>query len=295
MSSVISNVYIEGFNSDVRHLAQQSKTRLMPFVQTRSSTAEFENWERLGATELTTKAARTANVGVPTPIADVPWSRRVSSNAMKDAGELVGLEQITQMLADPNSNVARSFAMGANRAEDDFIIAAATGTALDGQGANNAFPDAQKVTGDDIADSYSADISFDLVTKVSEKFLDNDIDPDEQKVIVVAPAQMRKLLQTTEATNQDYAQKALMDGFVNNWMGLDWIVSTRLAAGGGAGTRDCFAMTRRALGYQQNKATTTQIAQDPSNSFDWRIYTCLQGGCVRVEDEQIVWLQVSES
>ena len=124
MSSVISNVYIESFNREVRHLAQQSMTRLMPFVQVRSSTAEFENWERLGTTELTTKAARGVT-GVPTPIADVPWSRRVSSNAMKDAGELVGLDQITQMLADPNSNVARSFAMGANRAEDDFIIAAA--------------------------------------------------------------------------------------------------------------------------------------------------------------------------
>lgn len=294
MSSVISNVFIEGFNREVRHLAQQSMTRLMPYVQTRQSTAEFENWERLGLTELTAKASRTANIGVPTPIADVPWSRRVSGNAIVDAGELIGLEQITQMLADPNSNVARSFAMGANRAEDDFIITAATGTALDGQGVSNPFLDSQKVTGDDVPDSYSADISFDLVTKIVEKFLDNDIDPGEQKVVVVGPAQMRKLLQTTEATNQEYARKALMSGFVNDWMGMDWIVSTRLLAGGGANTRDCFAMTRRALGYQQNKATTTQIAQDPSNSFDWRIYTCLQAGCVRVEDEQIVWIQVSE-
>lgn len=288
MSSVISNVYIEGFNREVRHLAQQSMTRLMPFVQVRGSTAEFENWERLGPTELSAKAARTANIGVPTPIADVPWSRRVSGNAIVDAGELIGLEQITQMLADPNSNVARSFAMGANRAEDDFIIAAATGTALDGQGVNNPLP-----AGQIVGTGYGADISFDLVTQVAEKFLDNDIDPDVQKVIVVGPAQMRKLLQTTEATNQDYAQKALMQGFVNNWMGMDWIVSTRLNSPM-AGQRDCFAMTRQALGYQQNKASTTQIAQDPSNSFDWRIYTCLQGGCVRVEDEQLVKLEVSE-
>ncbi len=294
MSSVISNVFIEGFNREVRHLAQQSMTRLMPYVQTRQSTAQFENWERLAKTELSPKLARTVDVGVPTPIANVPWSRRVSGNEIVDAGELIGLEQITQMLADPNSNVARSFAMGANRAEDDFIIEAAIGTALDGQGVDNPFPDGQKVTGDDVPDSYSADISFDLVTKVVEKFLENDIDPSEQKVVVVGPAQMRKLLQTTEATNQEYARKALMSGFVNDWMGMDWIVSTRLKSTGGANTLDCFAMTKRAMGYQNNKSTTTQIAQDPSNSFDWRIYTCLQAGCVRVEDEQIVWLQVSE-
>lgn len=288
MSSVISNVFIDGFNREVRHLAQQSRTRLKPYVQVRSSTAEFENWETLDFTELSDKAARTAGIGVPTPIADVPWARRVSSNSMKDAGELVGLDQITQMLADPNSNVARSFAMGANRAEDDYIIAASTGTALDGQGANNALPASQIV-----GTGYGADISFDLVTQVAEKFLDADIDPDERKIFVVGPAQMRKLLQTTEATNQDYAQKALMEGFVNNWMGMDWIVSTRLNSPG-ANQRDCFAMTTRALGYQENKAITTQIAQDPSNSFDWRIYTCLQAGAVRVDDKHVVKVEVSE-
>ena len=117
---------------------------------------------------------------------------------------------------------------------DDVIIAAATGTALDGQGVNNPFPDAQKVTGDDVPDSYSADISFDLVTKVVERFLENDIDPEVRKVAVVGPAQMKKLLQTTEATNHDYAQKALMQGFVNDWLGLDWIVSTRLNSPAGS-------------------------------------------------------------
>jgi hypothetical protein len=289
MANSVGNVFVEGFDRRVRQLAQQSRTRLVPYVETRGSSAQNENWERLGATEFAAKASR----GAATPIANVPWSRRVSGNAVYDAGELIGKEDITQMLADPNSNIAQSFAMGANRSQDDRIIAAATGTALDGQGAANPFPDSQKVTGDDIADSYSADISFDLVTKVVESFLNNDIDPETRKVAVVGPAQMKKLLQTTEATNQDYAQKALMNGFVNDWLGLDWIVSTRLNSPG-ANQRDCFVMTQRAIGMQMNADIMTQIAKDPSASFDWRLYTCWQGGAVRVEDEQIVWMQVSE-
>jgi hypothetical protein len=289
MANSISNVYIEGFDRNVRQLAQQAQTRLIPYVGIRQSSAEFENWETLGPTEFAEKASR----GAITPQANVPWARRVSGNKVYDQGETIAMEDITQMLADPNSNIARSFSMGAARSQDQRIIDAATSTALDGEGVANAFPDGQKVTGDDTPDSYSADISFDLVTKVVEKFLDNNIDPGTRKVAVVSPAQMRKLLQTTEATNQDYAQKALMNGFVNDWMGLDWIVSTLLNSPG-ANKRDCFVMTDRAIGFQMNKDINTQIDKDPSKSFDWSLYTCWQGGAVRVEDEQIVWMQVSE-
>jgi hypothetical protein len=102
---------------------------------------------------------------------------------------------------------------------------------------------------------------------------------------------MRKLLQTVEATSRDYANKALQSGFVADWMGMDWIVSTRLLAGGGAGTSDCIFMTDRAMGLQMNQDISTNVAQDPSASFDWRLYSSWQGGAVRVEDQQLVWGQ----
>ena len=290
MANTISSVFIEGFERNVRQLAQQQMNRLRPFVDTRSSTAQFENWETLAKSELAVKTGR----GQTTPVADVPWGRRTSTNSVFHNSELVGKEDITQMLADPISNIARSFAYAGNRSVDSKIIAAATGTALPGSGGTPiVFPDSQKVSADDVADTYNGDISFDLITKVSEKFFDADIDPGTRKVAVVGPAQMRKLLQTTEATNQDYAQKALSQGFVNNWMGMDWIVSTLLNSPG-ANQRDCFVMTDRAIGLQVNADISTRVAEDPSASFDWRVYVSEQCGAVRVEDQQIVWMQVSE-
>lgn len=285
MGNVVASVFVDAFDRNIRQLAQQSRNRLRGYVDVRGSSAESESWDTLAPSEMSPKAGR----GASTPVIDAPWGRRVAGNGTFDIGEVVATDDITQMLADPLSNLTRSFGMAAYRSQDDVIIAAATGTALDGDGNNNAFPPGQIVGG-----AYAADINFDLVTEVSEKFLSNDIDPETRKVFVIGPAQQRKLLQLTEATNQDYAHKALQEGFVQDWMGFMWIVSTRLDDGSAAG-RDCFAMTEHALGMQLNQDIQSEVAKDPSASFDWRVYTSWQGGAVRVEDEQIVWAKVSES
>lgn len=284
MANSIGNVFIEGFDANVRHLAQQDQARLLARVDIRASTAENENWETLAKTDFSPKLSR----GAATPVADVPWGRRKSGNTTYDQGEVVATDDITQMLADPNSNIAQSFSYGANRSQDSVIITAATGVATDGDGASVAF-DTDQIVGA----GYGSPISFDMVTEVTEKFLSNDISPMYRKCFVVGPAQMRKLLQTTEATNTDYANQALVNGYVNDWMGYDWIVSNLLDNGAGSG-RDIFAMSNKAIGFQMNQNITSEIAKDPSRSFDWSIYSSWQGGAVRVEDAHLVWCQVSE-
>lgn len=288
MANSIDQVYIDAFDRNVRHLAQQSRNRLRHMVDVRGSTAETEAWDTIAKADMSAKVGR----GAPTPVVNAgagsTWARRIAGNKTFDIGDLVGTDDITQMIADPNSNISRSFAKAAYRSQDDVIIEAATGTALDGDGNNNAFPAGQIVN-----TGYGSDISFDLVTEVSRIFLEADIDPEEEKWFIIGPQQQKKLLQLTEATNQDYAYKALMAGYVQDWMGFNWVVSTRLISPG-ANQRTCFAMTKQALGMQVNQDIQTEIAKDPSASFDWRIYTSWQGGAVRVEDEQIVQLQVSE-
>jgi hypothetical protein len=232
-----------------------------------------------------------------TPAQDWPWSRRVSVPTTYDTGDSTEQEDIVQMIIDPNSNLAQSQGYAMKRAFDDEIIAAATGTALDGAGATPALPNAQKVFGATV-DVYDTSLNFDLVTQVTEKFLDNDIDPDEPKCIVIGPVQARKLLQLTEATSGDYVYaKALGEkGYVDNWMGYQWIVSTRLNHPTAPGTDiDCFAMTKRAIGLMVDRDVTSRIAEDPSFSFAWRIYSYMTIGAVRVEDEHLVNLQLADT
>jgi len=170
---------------------------------------------------------------------------------------------------------------------DDVIFASATGDATDGAGAPVVFP-AGQVVGDG-----TTVFTFDAVTEVYEKFMQNDIDPDEEKYMFVGPTQLRKMQQLTEYTSSDYVtvQALANNGFVKNWMGFHWIVSTRLLQPG-AGEISCLAMTKQAIGLQMNRDITTRVAEDPSISFAWRIYAYMTLGAVRVEDEHIVhfWL-----
>ena len=72
--------------------------------------------------------------------------------------------------------------------------------------------------------------TYDMITAVSEKFMDNDVDPDEPKIFVVSPAMARKLLQTTEFISGDYnARRPLTEkGYIDNHMGYSWVTSEHL-------------------------------------------------------------------
>jgi hypothetical protein len=291
MATDIDKVYISTFERTLRHLAQQAITRLRPFVTERSGEGKDHAWERLSASTSTSKAAGL----VATPSTGGTYSRRLSIAATEHAGDTTQQEDIVQMLIDPNSNQAMSLAMAIRRAWDTAILAAATGAATDGDGAAVAFDTANQ----QIAPGSA--ITFDLITQVQEKFLENDIELDVPKVFVIGPKQVRKLMQLTEQTSADYVhreslQRLSTTGIVPNWMGFTWVMSTLLNIT--AGTPDtiyCVAFTKRGLGMQVNREMLVRVAEDPTNSFAWRIYCATTFGIVRTEDEHVVWLQVQNT
>ncbi len=285
--STIDQVYISTFERTLRHLAQQSESKLRGQVTERGVQSKDHAWERLGSTEATLKGGRL----VPTPVADTEWSRRLSVAKTFHNADSTEAEDIVQMLIDPNSNLAMSLAMSIKRAWDDEIIRSATEDALDGDGSTLVPLPASQIVND-----YTAPISFDLITEVQERFMNNDIDPDVGKVFVVGPKQVRKLMQLTENTSSDYVQAQALQryGIVPNWMGFTWIYSTRLNIPA-LDQIDCFAMTQRALGLQMNRDMKVRVAEDPSVSFAWRIYCESTFGAVRVEDEHIVKCEIADT
>jgi hypothetical protein len=286
MAVTIDTAYVNTYENNVRFLSQQGVTRLLPYVAVRSVQSEAHNWERLGKSLAVKKTTRKQ----ATPDGETVWSRRQSVPSTWNVGDTSEVEDIVQMIVDPNSSYARSHGMAMRRAQDEAIIEAAVGDSRDGAGQAVTFPVGQ-VVGDG-----STSINFDMVTEVTEKFMANDVDPDEPKVFVVSPAQARKLLQLTEATSGDYnaVRPLTAKGYIESWMGYSWVVSTRLQAPS-AGEVACFAMTKRAIGFQMNKDIWAKIEQDPSISFAWRIYCASTFGAIRVEDEHIVKVHCTET
>ena len=305
MTITIDNAFIEQYRQNVIHLAQQQESKLRGTVMQESTNAEFYNWERLDKTEAMVKSAgadpdqvyrRIDNDDVPTndPNADPSgsfyiddtWDRRVSTPTTFVHLMSVEHEDKVQMLADPESEYAKSQAMAMNRSYDNLIIAAATGPALDGDHAEIAFP-ASQVVGDG-----TTPISFDAITEIQEIFLSNEIDMTVPKYAIVGPTQVRKLLQLTEQTSGDYVQREALQrltatGIVPNWMGFTWIVSNLLLAPD-TGEISCLFYTQKALGLTINQDVFTRIGENPQKLYMIQVFAQYTAGSVRVVDEEIV-------
>jgi hypothetical protein len=290
-NATVALVYVETYESIVRFLAQQKPSRLRGWCMEKFVQSNGHNWERLGTAEATAKSPVGGPTGrnVATPEDGYPFSRRRSTPGTWHTGDTTEPEDIVQVLIDPNSNIAQAQAYAMNRAIDDEILDAADRDADDGNGGVVAFPAAQ-IVGDG-----STAITFDITTQVTEIFMGNDIDPDEEKVMVISPAQARKLLQLTEATSGDYnaVRPLTSKGYIESWMGYMWIVSTRLNSPA-ADEVHCLCMTKKALGLQVNRDVNAEVAKDPTISFAWRIYCAATFGAVRVEDEHVVRIHLTD-
>jgi len=284
MAVTIDKVFVQTYENNVRYLAQQGISRLRPYVMERAVHSEAHNWERLGKSTASLKTRSQA-----TPNGETVWSRRQSVPLPYNVGDIAENSDKVMMAIEPNSSYAVSHAMAMRRAQDAAIIEAAVGDSRDGDGNAVAF-----TAGQTVGDGTTA-ISYDMVTAVTETFLANDVDPSERKIFVIGPKQQRKLLQLTEATSRDYnTMDALRNGYVDNWMGFTWIVSTLLQAPD-TGELDCFAMTQKGVGLQMNQDIFARIQEDPSLSFAWRIYCESTFGAIRVEDEHVVKAHVLDS
>ena len=288
MAITIDKAFVQQYRDLVIHLAQQGETRLRPHVTEVALRGESYNFDRLAATSAVQKSGRRQ----ATAFIDDTWSRRVAQPQTWNHTMSVEHEDKVQMLIDPQAAYAQNQAFAMRRAIDDQIIAAATGTALDGDGASQAFP-AGQVVGDG-----TGKITFDAVTEVQETFLTNEVFMDVPKVMVVGPKQVRTLMNLTENTSSDYVKTNLQQlsatGIAPNWMGFTWIVSNRLLAPG-AGEISCLAFTKDALGLAVNQDMFVRIGENPSYQYMIQVFAQYTMGCVRVEDEKIVHLHLLDS
>ena len=298
MAINITSAYIESFESAVRQLAQQGSAKLRNFVTEIQNQSEAHNWDRLAASSARKKT--TARMVSPAggdgsggvgETDGLDWTRRKTAVETWDTGEVVEQEDVVQMLIDPNSASTQNLAMNMRRAVDDIIITAATGDALDGDNAPVTFPAGQ------VVGSASTVISLDTVLETAQKFYENDIDPDEQKVFVINPVVQRRLMQLMEVTSGDYQNsKALATGYLPNWMGFEWIVSNRLLNPDTLdGDVSCLAFTRKAIGLHVAKDISAKVGERTDMSFAWQLYCHMSMGAVRTEDEHIVHVHLKNA
>jgi len=284
MANTITKAFVQQFQDNLIHLAQQKGSRLRSAINEQSVTGEKFHFERLGTVAAVAKTTRHTN----TPVLDVPHSRRTASMSDYHWADLIDNEDKVRMLVTPESHYARSGANSMARAIDDLIIAAATGNAVDGDGSNVALPSGQKIA------HGSAGLTLAKLISTKEILDGNDVDPDEERFMVIGSKQISNLLNTTEVKSADYNSiKALVQGDIDTFMGFKFLRSERLALA--STTRTCFAFTKSAMGLGIGADVKTQIDVRPDKSYAHQVYLSFVAGATRIQDECVVQVDCTEA
>jgi hypothetical protein len=294
-----SQIFIQKFAADTIHLAQQKKSKLRACVTEQFDVAnKFTFKVTSGRAAMTSRAtASSSTIGLngykrtATQFVDQVYNNRVVLPVEYVAADSYTEADVKRQLESPQATLAKAFASQVGRQFDDIIIAAAFAAALDSLGNSNSHPAGSQLGGATTAPSV------DLVKTAREMLAESDVDPDEEKYMVVSPNFITALLGTTQVASKDYAPvQALYEGKVDTFCGFKFIESNRLTSPGGTPKQIYgIAMTKDAIGLAVNSELRVDIGKDPGLSFDTVVQVAIDAGAVRVQDAKCLRVHYLET
>ena len=238
-----------------------------------------------------------------TPIVhvDPQHTNRWLSTAVYTQAILVDPKDIKNVVQDPRGRYTTELANAFTRKRNEVVI--------------DAF-DADVVTGERAGGSVSFDTANQEIPAggtglTLDKLKDTLLILEEnayahqgmgQKWFVYSPKQKQNMLDILEVVNSDYtARKNLMDGKVFNFLDFNFILSTQLKSGDGAGpsasaSRYCFAFSADAMCRGRGLADVTDVTERKDLvKLPWQLYASQDIGCVRKEEEKVVRVVCNET
>lgn len=294
VAGAIGTQYIKTFEENVIHLAQQKASKLRNTVTNKPTGALSHSFRVTGARgAMTAKGSQGINGGKyqTTTMTNQVYNDRIAIPAGFYSADTYEWDDVPKMLADPESILVQSMAAQVGREIDKVIVAAFLATATDTQGtASLDFLTANTVT------SAAGVFALADVISVNELMLLADIDPDEEKFLVVPPRAVSKLLNETKATSSDYVNLRTLqgNGTIKNFMGFTWIVSNLLNVPS-ANHRYCMAYTKDAIGLAITKEPFVDVAKDPSHQFATVVQVAMDLGAVRIQDAKCFRIDMADN
>lgn len=287
MSIQITTAFVEQYKANVYHLTQQKGSKLRSAVRVETVNGKNGYFEQLGPTSARKRTSRHAD----TPRMDTPHARRRVSLADFDWSDLVDSEDQLRMLIDPTSSYAEAAAMAMGRAMDDEIIAAATGTAYTGvDGSTSTSYDSNMTVAVTVrwpgVSSDNCGLNVAKLIEAGKVLGQNNVDPDEQKFMVVNARQIASLLKDQKMSSVDYnSVKPLVDGKVVHYMGFNIIPTERIGLSGSDDQVLFWAKGGILLGI--GKDITTRISERSDKNYAMQVFASMSIGATRMEEARV--------
>ena len=294
MSIQITTAFVQQYRANVEHLVQQKGSRLRALVRAETQAAEFEFYDRIGATTAQEVTGRHQD----TPLINVPHDRRRVSLRDFDWADLIDRPDRIRMLIDPSSPYSQNAAYALGRKMDDVILDAAFGTVYTGKtGATTVtFPNTQQVAVDYVESGAAANSGLTIakLRKAKEILDKNEVDPTERRYIAVTAKQVTDLLKTTEVSSADYnTVRALVQGELNTFMGFEF-VRTELVRTNASNHRRVLVWAQSGLLLAVGQDIITDIGPRRDKRNSTQVYVSASFGATRMEEEKVVEIICAE-
>ena len=286
MATDPSIIYAKQYGTLVSMLSQQEGSRLRNTVTVKSGVVGEETYmDQIGAFEMSARGSRLAATD---PSLANYYRRRIALEDFYIAKAIDKMDDV-RTLGDPTSAIVKSGMNGAGRKIDDLIIAALRGTAYTGKvgGDSTVLPSSQKVA------KGSTGMTLAKWLAAIEILNGNDVDPSDEKFLLIGSGELTDLLNTTEIKNADYAAvKALVQGQIDTFLGCKVIRTERLA-NDGSNTRYCMLYTKSGAGLAIGRDVTSRIDELPTNHYAKQLYFSMSMGASRLEEKKVVEISVA--
>jgi hypothetical protein len=299
MSLQVTTSFVEQYSSNVEFLAQQMNSRFANKVRMESQNGKTRFYEQVGATA----AVKITSRHQDTPRIDTNHQRRATYLNQYVWSDLVDQLDQVEMLIDPTSAYAQNAAMAFNRAKDDEIIAAATGTAYADAGTGNgavsavALPLSQQIPVNYISGGVGANSGLTLAKLVQGKSILSAAEYPEGSKLYWAyrQRQLDNLLLNVTAVNDIHTNsvKALVAGEVNEFLGFEFVRSQRLAFAANLATN--FGWVESGLLLAVGRDARGRISERADKNYTTQVFMDMSIGATRMQEPYVVSCVCDES
>jgi hypothetical protein len=297
----IDQFYTDQFDSNWQHLVQQNEGRIHSLVRQETVKGKRKLLNFIGKSKarlITTRSGKT--IPSNTPLA----KRKLSLRAYDEVyHEDEWDEELLGEVTSPRSAVVISHASAFQRAYDEAVIEAATGTAYIGEDGDEAVDlgNGQKVVvnfggGANTGLTLAKIIEAKSILGKNEAAGQNKGMMGDRLIFLVSQEQLDNLLLSVDAvSNSRYSDiKALVTGEVNEFMGFTFIRSQLLTLDVGTDIRTCVAFCSSGVAFAKNGMSTKMTIRDDLNET-LQIRTKGRHGATRTEEEKVVAVYCDES
>jgi len=242
MSTQITNVFIEQFESEVHMAYQRMGSKLGGLVRKKAVKGDRTNFFKAGKGTAGTKTRH----GL-VPLMSIDHNSVECLLADYYAADYVDKLDELKINIDERRVVAQSGAAALGRKTDDLIVVSASAA-----------------TANPVIATGAAGLTQAKINTAFERFGRNDVPDDGQRYFLIPPEGWTDLLTINAFSSADFvgpSELPYKGGMVaKQWMSFTWIAFTGLADGaGGAADSRCLAFHRSAIGFAMGQEVSTNV------------------------------------